>query len=91
VFVDDEQAIRFTLPRILAKNGFEVTTVANVNDALAEIRTAKFDILLSDLNLPEANSGFVVIDEMRKTQPACVNFVLTGFPADETFKRAAGH
>jgi hypothetical protein len=28
---------------------------------------------------------------MRKAQPACINFILTGYPADESFQRANGH
>jgi DNA-binding NtrC family response regulator len=91
LFVDDEASIRLTLPRVLANLGFDVTSVGTVNDALAEIQSAQFDILLSDLNLPQSNAGFTVIEEMRKTQPRCINFILTGYPADESFQRANGH
>jgi two-component system response regulator GlrR len=91
LFVDDEQSVRLTLPSILAKHGFDVTSVANVKDALAEIQTQKFDILLSDLNLPEKNGGLTLIEEMRKFQPGCINFVMTSHPTDESFQRATGH
>lgn len=91
LFVDDEASIRLTLPRVLAKFGFDVTSVGTVNDALAAIQSDQFDILLSDLNLPQPNAGFTVIEAMRKTQPRCINFILTGYPADESFRRANGH
>ncbi|HZP32107.1 MAG TPA: response regulator [Candidatus Acidoferrales bacterium] len=91
LFVDDEQSIRVTLPPILAENGFEVTSVANAADAIFEIQNSTFEVLLSDLNLPQASSGLIVIEQMRKSQPGCVNFILTGFPADESFKRATEH
>src|SRR5690242_3758574 len=91
LFVDDEEGIRLTLPRVLAKYGFDVTAVGSVDNAQAEIRNERFDILLSDLNLPQANAGFTVIEAMRKAQPRCINFILTGYPADESFQRAAGH
>ena len=87
LFVDDEASIRLTLPRVLAKLGFDVTSSGTVADALAEIRTGQFDILLSDLNLPQPNAGFTVIEAMRKAQPRCINFILTGYPADESFQR----
>jgi CheY-like chemotaxis protein len=61
LLVDDEASIRLTLPRVLAKLGFEITSVGSLDDALAEIQTEKFDILLSDLNLPQPNAGFTVI------------------------------
>jgi len=47
--------------------------------------------LVSDLNLPEANGGFTVIEEVRKAPPRCINFVLTGYPADDSFQRASSH
>lgn len=90
LFVDDEQSIRLTLPRIFARHGFEVTSVASPEDALAEIKAEKFDALLCDLNLPEKNSGFALIQEMTKAQPGCINFILTGNPSQESFQQAAG-
>ena len=47
--------------------------------------------MLSDLNLPQSNGGFTVIEEMRKTRPRSINFILTSYPADESFRRTNGH
>jgi DNA-binding NtrC family response regulator len=91
LFVDDEAGIRLTLPRILAKHGFDVTSVANVKDALAEIKAEKFDVLLSDLNLPLPNEGFFIVSAMCRHQPRCINFILTGYPADESALQALDH
>jgi DNA-binding NtrC family response regulator len=91
LFVDDEAGIRLTLPRILAKYGFDVTSVANVQDALAEIEAQEFDAFLSDLNLPLPNQRFVVIEAMRRHQPRCVTFAFTGYPGDESALQALDH
>lgn len=91
LFVDDEESIRLTLPYVLTKSGFEVMSVGTLADALAKIRTERFDILLSDLNLPEPNAGFRIIAAMHKAQPRCINFILTGYPADESLRRANAH
>ena len=88
LFVDDEAAIRLTLPPILSKYGFEVTSAASVDDAVKEIRAHKFDALLSDLNLPQPDEGFVVIRAMRRHQPRCLNFILTGYPGDASVEKA---
>jgi DNA-binding NtrC family response regulator len=88
LFVDDEAAIRLTLPRILVKYGFDVTSVASADEAVKEIKAHKFDALLSDFNLPLANEGFAVIHAMRRHQPRCVNFVLTGYPGDASAEKA---
>src|SRR5215472_7831524 len=88
LFVDDEPSIRPTLPPVLQAHGFEVTTAATVSAALAQIRTARFDILLSDLNIGEEGDGFRVVSAMRSAQPHCVNVILTGYPALESAVQA---
>ena len=40
--------------------------------------------LISDLNIGEPGDGFTVVSAMRRTQPDCINFILTGFPAFES-------
>jgi len=51
LFVDDEPAIRLTLPAILKQEGFDVTAASTVPEALDCINKEKFDVLLSDLNI----------------------------------------
>src|SRR5437588_5017334 len=88
LFVDDEEGIRTTLPTILERRGFDVRVAASVPEALSEIKTYKFDVLLSDLNIGEDGDGFTVIRAMRKAQPKCVAILLTGYPAFETAVQA---
>ena len=84
LFVDDEEGIRTTLPAILERRGFEVRVAASVPEAFSEIKTHKFDVLLSDLNIGEDGNGFTVIRAMRQAHPNCVAILLTGYPAFET-------
>jgi len=72
LFVDDEPGIRLTMPQTLEQHGFSVTAVGTVNEALAEIMSAQFDVLLSDLNIGQPSDGFTVVSAMRRTQPECV-------------------
>jgi len=83
LFVDDEPSIRLTLAPILQQNGFEVRIAATVPEALGEIRSSRFDVLLSDLNISEAGDGFRIVRAMRQSQPHCVTVILTGYPALE--------
>lgn len=84
LFLDDEESIRATLPLMLEDYGFSVTSTGTVPDALRLISHEKFDVLIADLNVGHAGDGFTVVSAMRRTQPAAVNFILTGFPAFET-------
>jgi ActR/RegA family two-component response regulator len=86
--VDDEPAIRVTTPFILRAHGFDATSVGTVAEALAEIGAHLFDVLISDLNIGQAGDGFTVVSAMRRTQPDCINFILTGYPAIEAALRA---
>ena len=80
LFVDDDESIRQTLPRILAAEGFDCVTCATVSEAIAEISRQEFDILLSDLNIGEPGDGFIVVGAMRRVQPRARTYILTGFP-----------
>jgi ActR/RegA family two-component response regulator len=88
LFVDDEPNLRFTFPDILKLHGFDVRCAATVSEALAEMTSHPFDVLISDLNIGEPGDGFTVVSAMRRTQPECVNLIVTGFPAFETALRA---
>ena len=88
LFVDDEESIRITLPLLLEQHGFEVTAVPTVADALVQISAVSFDVLVSDLNIHREGDGFLVITAMRRAQPRCKNFILTGYPGLENAIRA---
>ncbi|MGC2209709.1 MAG: response regulator [Candidatus Korobacteraceae bacterium] len=88
LFVDDESSLRLTFPAILRMHGFDVRSAASVAQALMEMTTRTFDILISDLNIGEPGDGFTVVSAMRRTQPDCINFILTGFPAFESALQA---
>lgn len=80
LFVDDDESIRQTLPPILTCEGFDVTTVATVAEAIAEISRQPFDVLLSDLNIGQPGDGFTVVSAMRRTQPHARTYIQTGYP-----------
>ena len=84
LFVDDEEAIRQTLPAILRQHGFEVEVAASVPEALETIHQKKFDILLTDLNIGTAADGFILVSAMRRCQPSAATFILTGYPDFQT-------
>jgi len=81
LFVDDSEDIREVFQEGLQKRGFTVTTAATVNDAIKLIATQKFDVLLSDLHMPDAGDGFTVVSAMRHANPNAVTLVLSGYPA----------
>src|SRR5258708_5828976 len=81
LLADDDDAVRNMLQVTIERDGFEVVAVASVSEALSRIATEKFDVLLSDLHMPQAGDGFTVVSGMRHTHPNAVTLVLSGYPA----------
>ena len=81
LLVDDDGDIRAVFQEGLESHGFEVVPAATVNEALTLISTQDFDVLLSDLHMPDAGDGLTVVSAMRHTHPHAVTLVLSGYPA----------
>jgi len=81
LLVDDNADVREVFQEGLELRGFEVVPAATVNEALRLIADEKFDVLLSDLHMPDAGDGFTVVSAMRHTHPKAVTLVLSGYPA----------
>jgi two-component system, NtrC family, response regulator HydG len=84
LFVDDEAAIRATLPVILRRYGFTVTVAATVAEAIQQIKDQEFDLLLCDLNIEREGDGYDVVRAMQKVNRTCAVMILTAYPAVES-------
>jgi DNA-binding response OmpR family regulator len=80
LLVDDDEAVLEMMTQSLECNGFSVVGVGGVTDALKRIATEDFDILITDLHMPNAGDGFTVISAMRHSQPTALTMLLSGFP-----------
>jgi CheY-like chemotaxis protein len=79
LLVDDNEDLLITLAKV-EYNGFEVTTAANVSEALKHISSGTYDVLLSDLHMPGAGDGLTVVSAMRHANPRAVTILLSAFP-----------
>jgi CheY-like chemotaxis protein len=80
LLAEDKEDVRVTYQEGLESHGYEVAPAASVSEALRLISTEHFDVLLSDLHMPEASDGFTVVDAMRHAQPNAVTLVLSNYP-----------
>ena len=85
--VDDDEIILYTLSTILSLHNFHVTTASTVAEALRQITSNQYDVLLSDLHMPAAGDGLTVVSAMRHANPRAVTMLLSAFPA----MQAAAH
>jgi DNA-binding response OmpR family regulator len=83
LLVDNDELIRYNLTRLLDDHGFEVTTAASVLDALRNITSEQYDVLLSDLHSPGPGDCLTVVRAMRHANPRAVTLLLDGSPGIE--------
>jgi PAS domain S-box-containing protein len=75
--VDDEPELRNVLVESLQKHGYEVTGCGSGRTALAELRERDFDLLLTDLMMPEMD-GITLLKAALEIDPHLVGVVVTG-------------
>lgn len=80
LLVDDDDAVRAMMNATLERKGFDVVAVASVPDALRHITTESFDVLITDLHMPNAGDGFAVVTAMRHSQPDALTLLVSGYP-----------
>ena len=80
LLVDDDDAVRDMMSLTLEAKGFEVVPVASVTAALKLIVTETFDVLITDLHMPNPSDGFAVITAMRHSQPSALTLLVSGYP-----------
>jgi response regulator RpfG family c-di-GMP phosphodiesterase len=81
--VDDEKVIREILADFLSMEGFQVRTAEDGAAALAEIARQPFDLVLSDLKMPNMG-GLELLEALSKHAPNVVTVIMTGFGTVET-------
>jgi DNA-binding response OmpR family regulator len=80
LLVDDTESVLESLKMILEHHDFEVVTASHVNDALQLIGSQTFDVLLSDLHMPNPGDGLTVVSAMRHSNPKAVTIIFSGYP-----------
>src|ERR1039457_2449501 len=80
LFVDDDDSIRDMMSQSLEAKGFTVVAVGTVSAALKYITTEDFEVLITDLHMPNPGDGVTVISAMRHSQPTALTMLLSGFP-----------
>ncbi len=76
LLVDDERVARTLYGDFLVSVGHQVTAAASAEEALAALAAAKFDLILTDLRLPEVD-GMHLLQATKTTYPDIPVIVIT--------------
>ena len=86
--IDDEPSIVRGLARLLRREGYTVATAGNGRQALAQLQGQRFDVILSDLRMPELD-GPAFYTHLQQQAPAlCQRVIFLTGEWGETDSRA---
>ncbi len=85
LIVDDHEATRTVLSRLLGRAGHQVTLAATMEDALRAFEAGQFDVVISDLGLPDG-SGLDLIRALQQQRPVA-GIALSGYGMEDDLRR----
>lgn len=85
--LDDDPVVTLSCKRILGAEGFNIITASKGEDAIKKISGEEFDLLISDVRLPDTN-GIAVLRESKVIQPKMDVVIITGYPTLEDAKES---
>lgn len=86
LLVEDNAYTSSAMAELLEALGHRVNVAATVNAAIALAREQTFDMLISDIGLPDG-SGLDVMREWSERQPGVPGVAVTGYGMDEDVRR----
>jgi DNA-binding NtrC family response regulator len=89
LIIDDDASVRESLGKVLNGAGYEVTTAADGEEAVARFVPGQIDLVLLDLNLP-FRSGWDVFERLTTQHPTMPLIIITGMPNQYPTALAAG-
>jgi DNA-binding NtrC family response regulator len=81
--IDDELVILKSCKKILPEKGYDVQTVQTGAEGLQKLAQENFDMVLTDLMMPEI-SGMEILERCMKTFPDIIVIMITGYATVQT-------
>jgi two-component system response regulator HydG len=85
LLVEDEPKSRYAVARILRSHDYDVTEAAGGNEALALLNKSHFDLIITDLKMPD-QSGLVLLAHIRAKWPRMPLILMSGYLSEAAGK-----
>lgn len=86
LLVEDHEATRNALAQLLERRQYQVMAAANVQEARAKAQDHEFDLLISDIGLPDGN-GYELMKELGQAY-GLIGIALTGYGMERDTDRS---
>ena len=81
--VDDERSMRELLSIVLRREGYDVTLATNGREAIDHLEKGRFDLLISDVKMPDMN-GVEVLRAAKRIDQDTLGIMITAFASADT-------
>ena len=81
--VDDERSMQEFLEIFFRSEGYHAVTTGDVEHALLHLESDEFDVIITDIQMPES-SGLDLLREVQRVAPEAVVIMMTAFASTET-------
>ena len=86
LLVEDNEATRNALAKLLAGSGHQVVSAGTLHEALAAFDGGQFDVVVTDLGLPDG-SGFDLMHKVRG-RSGCQGIALSGYGMEQDLRQS---
>ncbi len=83
LIIEDDTAFCQMLHKFLAKHNFDISTSYTITDAKQQLKANLFDIILSDVRLPEGD-GIALLSRIKSEFPSTQVILMTGYAEVKT-------
>ncbi|MBN2716139.1 MAG: response regulator [Deltaproteobacteria bacterium] len=83
LIIDDDKEICDYMETFLARDGFLVKALTAPQDAVEEVKTGKYHLVILDLMMPKID-GIELLGQIRKVDTDIAVIIFTGYPSLET-------
>lgn len=87
LLIEDDVSFCKLLEKFLLKKGYEITTAFSANEARSKINSIRYDLVLTDLRLPDTD-GIALMAEIKTAFPDTPVILMTGYSDVSTAVKA---
>jgi DNA-binding NtrC family response regulator len=88
LLVEDEPGIQLAIRGLLRREGHTITVVGAGKEALAALETGTFDLVLTDLSLPDGVTGLDLVRYVGEHRPGTPVVLITAYGSEHVASEA---